>query len=136
MAPPIGRLDVVALDCPDHHALAAFYRGLIGGEVVEHPDSDWVELHTPEGKLAFQRVEGHRPPTWPEGPVPQQAHVDIDVDDLDEAEPEAVALGAVKAHHQPSPADFRVFLDPAGHPFCLVRPWPEQSPARSVPGTL
>lgn len=53
MAPPVGRLDVVALDCPDPHALARLYQGLTGGEVVEHP---------------------------------------------------------------------------AGHPFCLVRPWPEQRP--------
>lgn len=41
----------------------------------------------------------------------------VDVDDLDEAEA-AVALGAVKHDHQPG-TSFRVFLDPAGHPFCL-----------------
>lgn len=128
MAPPVGRLDVVALDCPDPHALARFYQGLVGGEVVEHPAGHWVEVHTPQGKVAFQQVDGHRRPTWPEGDVPTQAHVDVDVDDLDEAEPGALALGATKADHQPSPEDFRVFLDPAGHPFCLVRPWPEQRP--------
>lgn len=124
--PPIGRLDVAALDCPDPAALAQFYRTLVGGQIIEHPHGDWFELHTPEGKIAFQRVDGHRPPTWPEGPVPQQAHFDIDVEDLDVAEAAAVRRGAVKADHQPSPEDFRVFLDPAGHPFCLVRPWPEQ----------
>jgi hypothetical protein len=29
-----------------------------------------------------------------------------------------LALGATKAQHQPG-TTFRVFLDPAGHPFCL-----------------
>ena len=30
----------------------------------------------------------------------------------------ALGLGATKADHQPG-TTFRVFLDPAGHPFCL-----------------
>ena len=34
-----------------------------------------------------------------------------------------LAVGAVKASVQPSPDWWRVFLDPAGHPFCLcLRP--------------
>lgn len=126
MTTPIGRLDVAALDCPDAGALAGFYRSIVGGDLVDHPDSDWVELHTADGKIAFQQIDDHRRPTWPNGAVPQQAHLDIDVDDLDVAEPLVLELGAVKAEVQPSPDDFRVFIDPAGHPFCLVRPWPEQ----------
>ena len=31
----------------------------------------------------------------------------------------ALALGATKCSEQPSPENFRVFLDPVGHPFCL-----------------
>ena len=38
--------------------------------------------------------------------------------DLDDAEPKVIELGATKAEHQPG-TTFRVFLDPAGHPFCL-----------------
>ena len=45
---------------------------------------------------------------------------DVAVDDLDAAEPEVVALGAIKAADQPTPEEFRVYLDPAGHPFCTV----------------
>jgi hypothetical protein len=45
-------------------------------------------------------------------------HVDVTVDDLDEAETAVLDLGAVKHPHQPG-TTFRVFLDPAGHPFCL-----------------
>jgi Glyoxalase-like domain len=45
-------------------------------------------------------------------------HLDVMVRDLDDGEREALALGATKAEHQPG-TTFRVFLDPAGHPFCL-----------------
>ena len=45
-------------------------------------------------------------------------HLDVVVDDLDAGEEAVVALGATKHHHQPG-TRFRVFLDPAGHPFCL-----------------
>ncbi|UAL71172.1 hypothetical protein K7396_00775 [Streptomyces angustmyceticus] len=52
---------------------------------------------------------------------PQQAHLDFAVDDLDEAEALLLGLGAVKPEHQPGGDRWRVFLDPAGHPFCLTR---------------
>lgn len=118
---PIGRLELVAFDCADHVGLAAFYRSLVGGEIKSYPGVvDWVELHTDGGVVAFQRVEDHQAPTWPDGDRPQQAHLDIDVDDLERAETSAIERGAVKADTQPDPDRWRVFLDPAGHPFCLV----------------
>lgn len=45
-------------------------------------------------------------------------HLDVMVESLDAAEPEVLALGATKPEHQPG-TSFRMFLDPAGHPFCL-----------------
>jgi hypothetical protein len=63
-------------------------------------------------------VEGYQAPQWPGQDMPQQMHLDVDVDDLDEGEAAVVALGAVKQDYQPGET-FRVFLDPAGHPFCL-----------------
>ncbi len=45
-------------------------------------------------------------------------HLDILVDDLAAAGAHALACGAVLASYQPQ-ADVRVYLDPAGHPFCL-----------------
>ena len=45
-------------------------------------------------------------------------HLDVIVDDLDAGEAAVLELGATKADHQPG-TTFRVFLDPAGHPFCL-----------------
>ena len=120
------RFQLVALDCPDPLALARFYGDLLGWEVAplegeDRDDPEWVELASGGGPtLAFQRVAHHVAPTWPEGPTPQQLHLDFLVDDLLDGEARAVALGATLAGHQPG-RDFRVFLDPAGHPFCLVR---------------
>ncbi|MFF8314509.1 VOC family protein [Streptomyces lydicus] len=118
---PRFSLATVVLDYPDAHALAGFYRALLGWE-VKLSDADWVLLRNPAGGtgLSFQSEPGYRPPVWPELPEEQQKmlHLDIRVDDLDEAEAYAVGLGAVRAAWQPQD-DVRVLLDPAGHPFCL-----------------
>ena len=131
-APPPARLDVVVLDCPDPGALSAFYAGLLGWEVREGSDDSWVTI-VPAGTpadavagsvpaLAFQRAEDFEPPTWPSGGHPQQFHLDLQVDDLAAGELDVLAAGATRHEHQPSTGGgFVVYLDPAGHPFCLVR---------------
>ncbi len=117
---PIASLSVVALDCPDPQALAEFYRGILGGE-IELEGHDWVELILESGcNLAFQLAPDHEPPSWPEG-LAQQLHLDFEVTDLEAAERAVVALGAVRASLQTAPTQWLVFLDPAGHPFCLVK---------------
>ncbi len=116
----IATFSLAALDCADPRSLARFYQAITGGEIKEATASDdWVRLQVPgSSDLGFQRDPDHRPPRWPDGPA-QQAHLDFDVTDLDEGERAVVALGAVKADTQPSPDEWRVFVDPAGHPFCL-----------------
>ncbi|MGH8964938.1 MAG: VOC family protein, partial [Actinomycetes bacterium] len=116
----IATFSVVALDCPDPRGLAEFYSALTGAP-IEYDRGGWVQLAPTGGvALAFQRAPDHVPPRWPEGAHSQQVHLDFDVPDLDAAEPQVVALGARKHEIQPGES-FRVFLDPAGHPFCLVR---------------
>jgi catechol 2,3-dioxygenase-like lactoylglutathione lyase family enzyme len=116
----IGRLTVTALDCPDPRALADFYGSITGWGVNEASDDEWVQLDSDGGAtLAFQRVPDYRAPAWPGAEHPQQAHVDFDVDDLDAGEAALLEIGATKADFQPG-TTFRVFLDPVGHPFCLV----------------
>lgn len=114
----------MVLDCPDAHALSDFYRRLLGWE-VKWSEPDWVLLRGPEGgtSLSFQSEADYRPPVWPELPGEQQKmqHLDIEVDDLDEAGAHAVAEGATLADFQPQD-DVRVYIDPAGHPFCPVHP--------------
>ena len=119
----LARFQLCAIDCPDPRALARFYSALTGWpETTPHEDyPEWVQLAADGGAtIAFQRVEDFQPPQWPGQEHPQQMHLDFTVRDLDEGERAVLALGAVKHEHQPSPDAFRVFLDPAGHPFCLV----------------
>ena len=119
---PIASLALVALDCRDPRQLAGFYQQIVGGQVKESSASDdWVRLELDgTSDIAFQRDPAHEPPDWPSG-SPQQAHLDFDVSDLDVAERAIIEAGAVKATPQPAPDDWRVYLDPAGHPFCLVK---------------
>jgi hypothetical protein len=105
-------------DCPDAVTLATFYGELLGWEVKA--DDGWAEIRPADGSncICFQQVADYRAPVWPGQDAPQQLHLDVVVESLDAAEPEVLALGATKAGHQPG-TTFRVFLDPAGHPFCL-----------------
>ena len=117
---PIARMAWTCIDCPDPTALGAFYSSVLEWPVVDD-DGEWVSLRAADGQmLCFQRVEGYRPPQWPGQEHPQQEHLDLWVDDLDEAEAAVLALGAVKHEVQPGQS-FRVYLDPAGHPFCLCQ---------------
>jgi predicted enzyme related to lactoylglutathione lyase len=115
----ITRLAGVSLDTDDPHRLASFYQQLLGLEVFLDVD-DVVALKGAGFFLTTQRVEGYLPPDWPTGPIPKQMHLDIAVADLEETESLALSLGATRAAHQPLPQEWRVMIDPAGHPFCLT----------------
>ena len=127
------RLDLVILDCPDAQLLAEFYGRILGWGTEDGATRDWATLIPPGGgitpdnpdgrtTLAFQRIDDWVEPTWPGGAHPQQLHLDLATPDLDVSETAVLAAGARKHDHQPSKNDgFRVFLDPAGHPFCLIR---------------
>lgn len=125
----IGTLQCVVLDCPDARGLAGFYQSLLGG-TVNQPDPRWAvsddfcTLHTGSGLVfAFQRVTDYQPPRWPDSARPQQFHLDLDVADLDQAQAQVLGLGA--ALLQVDTRGWRIFADPAGHPFCLLqRPAP------------
>jgi catechol 2,3-dioxygenase-like lactoylglutathione lyase family enzyme len=112
------RLAGVSLDCADPLALAEFYSRLTGFEIVFSND-DFVALRG-DLFLTMQRVEGYRPPTWPEGDRAKQLHLEFATDDLDGAQQVAIELGASLADPQPRPDVWRVMLDLAGHPFCFT----------------
>ena len=119
----IARFSLVALDCPQPLELAKFYATVTGWSLrgESEDDEEWVQLVSPQGAtLAFQLAPDHQPPAWPSDDRPQQLHLDFDVNDLDAGEAAVLAAGATKAETQPAES-FRVYLDPAGHPFCLVR---------------
>ena len=112
-------------ECADPDEEGRFWEAMLG--YARHRNGpDWVTIvdvvdHTQ--RLSFQRAEDHVQPTWPARDRPQQAHVDLLVDDLDNADARAIALGARRltndavVHEDES---FRVYADPAGHPFCLI----------------
>ena len=114
----IAKYPGLVIDCPDPGALAAFYGEVLGWNVKD--DGGWAEIRPADGGdcISFQQAENFRPPEWPSQTVPQQMHLDLMVRDLDEGEAAVMELGARKADAQPG-TTFRVFLDPAGHPFCL-----------------
>ncbi|WP_336208831.1 VOC family protein [Nonomuraea sp. LPB2021202275-12-8] len=118
---PSFRLSSTVLDAPDARALAGFYVRLLGWE-IDDDEPDWVTLRAPGGGagLSFQTEERYVRPVWPAGPGDQamMAHLDIEVEDLAVAGAWAAEAGAVLAAFQPQD-DVRVYLDPAGHPFCL-----------------
>lgn len=117
----IGRLHHVVIDCARPRELAEFYSELTGLPVTyERPD--WVVISEDEESsgLAFQLTADFQPPKWPNPDYPQQIHLDVMVDDFDEAEQKVLALGAHRLTNTDSAQDWRVYADPEGHPFCLV----------------
>lgn len=134
---PHPRLRQVVLDTTDARAAAEFWRQLLGlvyrpehePPVAAHDDvagHDWLNLYETDGtpRLAFQQVPELTPTTWPDHAVPQQLHLDLTVDsieDLNEVHPQVLALGGElrfdRSHDPEEP--LRVYADPDGHTFCI-----------------
>ncbi|MCU1675415.1 MAG: glyoxalase [Frankiales bacterium] len=127
----------VVLDTTDARELAEFYRRLLGlryrpgdappPEGASDPRGrDWLVLHDADGspRLAFQQVPELPVATWPDGPHPQQLHLDTTVAtvvELDRQHERAIGLGARLLLDRSDDPDepLRVYADPAGHPFCI-----------------
>ena len=115
------------LDCKNPNELAKFYAILLKWEVV-YFDEEYACIGAPGIKqgaypgITFQRNLEYKAPVWPEEFESQQkmAHIDFAVDDLEKAVQHAIHCGATVASEQFSD-NWRVMLDPAGHPFCLCQ---------------
>ena len=118
--PRIARLDSVTIDCHDPEHLAAFWasvfgttEGWRGGDPVQY-----IDLRATDGSpvLRFQRVP--EPKT-----VKDRIHLDLRVDDIEDACGRVIGLGGARAEHadfHEYDVAFRVMLDPEGNEFCLV----------------
>lgn len=97
---PTLRFTTVNVSAPDPHLLGRFYHQLIGGE-LKADEPDWVVLRPPGGGvgISFQTETSYTRPVWPASSDEQQMMMHL-------------------AEYQPQD-DVRVYLDPAGHPFCL-----------------
>ena len=107
----------VTIDCLDTERVARFWSALLDREPGPSRDG-WVylgERGDPQPRLVFQ-------------PVPEPAtgkvriHLDISVDDIDEAVAVVIALGgrATGERHDSDEGVVVVVADPEGHEFCLV----------------
>jgi len=112
---------VIVFDAADLDAESSFWAGILDGRVIA--EDDWHSVLGADGEwhIGVQLAPNHVPPEWPHG-VPQQLHLDLHVDDPRIAHDEALRLGARLA--QPAtdldaPEGYQVYLDPAGHPFCI-----------------
>ncbi|GAA2724701.1 VOC family protein [Cellulomonas aerilata] len=113
----IGSIDEVVIDCAEPAMLAAFWARVLGGEPVERDDAWWYILPPGWTQLSFQRVP--EPKT-----VKNRLHLDVRVDDIDDATAQAEALGArrVGAVHRGDAGSFQVLHDPEGNEWCVVTP--------------
>ncbi|MFZ0666756.1 MAG: VOC family protein [Acidimicrobiales bacterium] len=125
------------LDCSNIRELAEFYRQLFGLQYrpgdepppagsSKEDGADWIVLRDSSGanRIAFQKTDEFREPTWPGNAVPQQIHLDTivpTIEDLNLQHERAIALGGrllfdrSDNHEEP----LRVYADPEGHPFCI-----------------
>lgn len=126
MSNPLRRL-IVTIGSPatlngqeGRHTLASFYGALLGMQVI---NEDWLLIaRQPESKLVLaldpDGWSDQHPPRWPDPEYPQQMHLDIAVAELDKTGEQAVTAGATLLKDN---GTFRVYADPAGHPFCLYQ---------------
>jgi catechol 2,3-dioxygenase-like lactoylglutathione lyase family enzyme len=120
----------VVVDSADPEASSRFWQDLLGYERlyadVTDGRAEWITIGRPDdpaNRVSFQLAAEHAAPTWPDGPRPQQIHLDLEVSDLDNADRRARAIGArqladVVVHEDEA---YRVYADLDGHPFCLVQ---------------
>lgn len=120
------KLSSVVLDSANAIQLANFYQNLLGWEkkVYNHGENgDWITLRNKEEsttRLVFQQIDDYQKPVWPEESNKQQQmiHLDFYSDDIEKSVKHALECGATLAKYQSG--DWKVLIDPAGHPFCIV----------------
>ncbi len=118
----------VVLDSSNAEELSSFYEKLLGWTRFQGEEFITLANVGQSGFptwLTFQQADDYLPPIWPSSPNEQQqmAHLDFHVEDVGEAVKHALLCGATMSELQYDDR-WRVMLDPAGHPFCLLPPMP------------
>ena len=115
---PATTIYAVTLDCARPGGLARFYADLLGMELRYEADEGSLIGADDQGQLMFQKVGDYNPPQWPDPAHPQQFHLDLACRPTTRPSRRCSRSGppgcpAAGRH-------FRVYADPAGHPFCLI----------------
>jgi hypothetical protein len=71
----VARKGFVSLDCADPVLLAEFWAAMLGGEIM-FTSATTVDIPTEWVWLSTMKIPDYVPPTWPEGDVPKQIHLD------------------------------------------------------------
>jgi predicted enzyme related to lactoylglutathione lyase len=116
----IGGLDAITIDCADPMRLAGFWAEVLGTEIESAvgDTTHYVDLFPVPGVpiLRFQRVPEPKS-------VKNRLHLDVSVEDLDEALARVERIGGRAISEQTLAEygyDWRVVADPEGNEFCLV----------------
>jgi predicted enzyme related to lactoylglutathione lyase len=122
----IGRFRWVVIDSVDPDRIAPFWCALLGVEEAGWFDANFLCLTDADGgapPVAFQRVPEAKA-------VKNRVHLDLSVDDLDDAARRIEALGgrAVSEVLEVQGYRWRVMADPEGNEFCIT-PKPDEAPA-------
>jgi hypothetical protein len=124
------RFQQTVLDCTNARELAEFYRELLDltyrpGDETPQDGEDWLVLvNESGGNLAFQQIAELAEATWPDGPRPQQLHLDLVAESVEELAARhewVLGRGArLLLDRSDDPQEpLYVYADPAGHPFCI-----------------
>jgi predicted enzyme related to lactoylglutathione lyase len=113
-----AEFSMLNIDSADPARLARFYAAALGWEVT-YSDDSYGMVEGNGIKIGFGKVEGFRSAQWPDEAAGKRFHLDLQVDDLDEATESLCAIGASQPDFQPGAGRWRVLLDPDGQPFCL-----------------
>ncbi|MCL1872899.1 MAG: hypothetical protein FWF85_02145 [Clostridiales bacterium] len=122
------RLGAIVIDSNNPEELAEFYQKLLEWTIERQifEGEKWIIVKSRDGEgmpLVFQEALNYQRPIWPsaEGLQQQMLHLDFYVkfDDFDSKVEHAISCGAVVSEIQLSDS-WKVMLDPAGHPFCII----------------
>ena len=117
------RLGAIVLDSNNSQELSTFYAKLLGWTKYMHGE-EWIIVSKDSGEglqLVFQEIAEYERPLWPAetGSQQQMLHLDFYVDDMEIGVQHALSCGAALSPVQLED-HWRVMLDPAGHPFCIL----------------
>lgn len=120
------KLASVVIDSSNAERLSEFYKNLLGWDkkVYDHGENGiWITLRKKgesTTRLVFQQIDNYEKPIWPQKDKLQQQmmHLDFYSDNVEKDVEHAIKCGATLASSQSG--DWKVLIDPAGHPFCIV----------------
>ena len=122
------RLGSIVIDSDNIEELSDFYEKLLGWKksVQINDGEKWIIVAKEdysETPFVFQENLDYVKPKWPSNKEDQQHMIHLDfyvsIDEFKNKIEHAIDCGAKIADNQ-STDDWKVMLDPSGHPFCII----------------